>query len=107
MSHEASVNSVAFSPDGKYLATGSDDKTAGVWEVTTGKQIARMSHKSPVCSVAFSPDGKYVATASEDKTARFWLVWPEDLISEAASRLTRNLTSCSAKNIRAQVLLKH
>ncbi len=51
-----------------------------------------MSHESAVHSVAFSPDGKYLATASRDETARVWLLWPEDLIDEAGSRLTRNLT---------------
>jgi WD40 repeat protein len=84
--------SVAFSPDGKYLATASQDHTARVWEIASCQEIARMSHDGEVFAVAFSPDGAYLATASEDKTARLWLWRPEDLIKEACSRLTRNLT---------------
>ncbi|TKJ32315.1 MAG: hypothetical protein CEE38_23445 [Planctomycetes bacterium B3_Pla] len=92
MNHEDSVLSVAFSPDGKYLATASWDNTARVWEAINGKEVARMNHEGHVESVAFSPDGKYLATASKDRTARVCLLWPEDLIAEASSRLTRNLT---------------
>jgi WD40 repeat protein len=92
VSHDGKVDFVAFSPDGKYLATASEDKTARIWEATTGNQIARVSHEQPVTYVAFSSNGKYLATASEDKTAQVWLWQPKDLIDEAASRLTRNLT---------------
>ena len=51
-------------PDGKYVVSGSSDKTARVWEVTTGKEIARMTHDFDVLSVTFSPDGKYVVSGS-------------------------------------------
>jgi hypothetical protein len=85
-------DSATFSLDGKYLATASGDKTARVWEATSRNEVARMSHEGEVYYVAFSRDGKYLATASNDKTAGIWLIWPEDLIAEAGSRLTRNLT---------------
>ena len=64
MTHDDMVNSVAFSPDGKYVVSGSDDDTARVWEAATGKEIARMTHDDDVNSVAFSPDGKYVVSGS-------------------------------------------
>jgi WD40 repeat protein len=92
MKHDQALWSVAFSPDGKYLATASQDRTARVWEITSSQEIARMSHDGEVFAVAFSPDGAYLATAGEDQTARLWLWRPEDLIKEACSRLTRNLT---------------
>jgi uncharacterized protein with WD repeat len=90
--HEHGVRSVAFSPDGKHLATASLDNTARVWELSSNKEIARVTHADWVLSVTFSPNGKYLATASTDNTARVWFRYPEDLIDEACSRLTRNLT---------------
>ncbi|MBD0371838.1 MAG: WD40 repeat domain-containing protein [Pyrinomonadaceae bacterium] len=75
--HEAEVRGVAFSPDGKYLATSSwGDKTARVWEVETGKLVSVLGeHQGPVPNVAFSPDGNYIVTASNDKQVRVWADW--------------------------------
>ncbi len=56
------------------------------------RHIATMPHEDSVNAVAFSPDGTRVATASSDGSAKVWLWLPEDLINEACSRLTRNLT---------------
>lgn len=92
MVHEKFINKVSFSPDGKYLATASNDKTARVWNTASGREIARIPHEAGVNDVAFGPDGKYLATASDDKTARVQRWQPEGLIDEACARLTRNLT---------------
>ena len=64
--------SVAFSPDGKRVLTGSIDKTARVWDAETGQEKAVLMGHTPVTSVAFSPDGKRILTGSDDKTARVW-----------------------------------
>ena len=70
LDHQGRVNAVAFSPDGKWVATGSEDQTARVMEAATGKEVARLAHQDNVNAVAFSPDGKWVATGSADQTAR-------------------------------------
>jgi len=143
----ARVAAVAFSPDGHWLATGSDDRTARVFETASGKEVARLAHQAPVVAVIFSPDSSSVASASYDYTVRVFqaatgrelsrlnlegrlkgmqfvqrgqiletassgrleveeavsaksdfvslqrhLLRPEDLIEEACSRLTHNLT---------------
>lgn len=84
------ITAVAFSPDGDYVITGGG-LTARVWQVSTGQEIARILHER-VLSVAFSSDGEYALSGSSFDTVRVWKWRPEDLIADACSRLTRNLT---------------
>jgi WD40 repeat protein/transcriptional regulator with XRE-family HTH domain len=71
--HTADVWDVNFSPNGKYLATGSDDETVRLWDVSIGETIRVFSgHTGEVYGVVFSPDGKTLLTGSADKTARLW-----------------------------------
>jgi DNA-binding beta-propeller fold protein YncE len=70
---DARVNSVAFSPDGARVLTGSTDNTARLWDAATGKEIRVFKgHEGGVWSVAFSRDGARVLTGSVDATARLW-----------------------------------
>jgi WD40 repeat protein len=71
--HEGFVLSANFNPDGQRIVTGSADKTARVWDATTGKElIVLRGHEGGVKSAAFSPDGSRIVTASDDSTARLW-----------------------------------
>ena len=92
LQHNSSVNAVAFSPDGRKVATASYDNTARLWDVETGKQIQRLEHDRSVNAVAFSPDGQKLATASDDKTACIWTLDIRLVMEEACSRLAENMT---------------
>jgi WD40 repeat protein/serine/threonine protein kinase/tetratricopeptide (TPR) repeat protein len=63
----------SFSPDGRYVVTGSIDNSARVWEVATGRLVGRpLVHDNWVRTVAFAPDNRHVLTGSHDMTARLW-----------------------------------
>ncbi|NCR19063.1 MAG: protein kinase [Microcystis aeruginosa LL13-03] len=73
--HSDRVRSVVYSPDGRYLASGSDGRTIKIWEVATGKELRTLTgHSYSVYSVVYSPDGRYLASGSVDKTTKIWEV---------------------------------
>jgi WD40 repeat protein len=73
LGHAAAVHAVAWSPDGRFVLTGSADHTACLWDAATGIEIQRYrGHTKAVHSVAFAPDGQTIITGSHDQTIRFW-----------------------------------
>jgi eukaryotic-like serine/threonine-protein kinase len=71
--HLEPVLSVAFSPVGQRIVTGSRDNSAKVWDSASGRELLTLKgHGSPVGSVAFSPDGQRIVTGSVDQTAKVW-----------------------------------
>ncbi|KAL8637402.1 MAG: hypothetical protein Q9228_005321 [Teloschistes exilis] len=89
-SHSDSVTAVAFSPDGKRIASGSFDKTIKVWDAATGDLEKTLAgHSDWVTAVAFSPDGKRIASGSWDKTIRVWDAATGDLEKTLAGHSKR------------------
>jgi WD40 repeat protein len=96
--HRGIIYSVAFSPDGKRLATASADATVKVWDVASIKETSRdpltlSGHSGAIYKVVFSPDGRRLATACDDGTSRVYALPIEDLVVIAKARVTRTLTT--------------
>ncbi|MGI9167163.1 MAG: eIF2A-related protein [Pyrinomonadaceae bacterium] len=87
--HAMGVDTMAFSPDGKWLASGSVDNTVKLWEVATGREVRTLTaHTRGVKAVAFSHDGRSLVTGALDNTVRLWDV--------ASGREMRRLDGCGS-----------
>ena len=67
------MSALAFSPDGKKLVTGNNNKEVFVWDTATGKELAQLeAHVSSIYDIAYAPDGQHFATCSYDGTSQLW-----------------------------------
>ena len=93
--HQGGVHSVAWSPDGQHVATGSRDHTARIWDAETRELAYTLEgHTETVNSAVFSPDGQHVATGSSDNTARIWRQewnWDTSVTANDQNNLLRKL----------------
>ncbi len=93
--HKDAIYSIALSPDGKRLATGSYDQKIKLWDLATGRELNTLSgHNGCVYGLAFRPDGIILASASADRTVKLW---------DASSGERRDTLSQSLKEVYAVV----
>jgi len=73
LGHTDEINTITFSPDGKFILSGANDTTIKLWDVETGREIKTFAgHTWQVLNAAFTPDGKYIVSDSVDETVRLW-----------------------------------
>ncbi len=64
---------MAFSPDGRWLATGGEENTVKIWDVQTGRELRPLrGHTNDIYAVTISPDGRWIASGGEDSTVKVW-----------------------------------
>ena len=85
--HESPVQALAFSPDGRWVASGGLDRMVYVWslrDAAAGEQIAAKTHGGPVQRMAFSPDGQWMVSRSEDRVVQVWSIESGQVVAQVS-----------------------
>ncbi|KAJ8689353.1 hypothetical protein PTI98_013379 [Pleurotus ostreatus] len=103
---QRSVNSVAFSPDGAQIVSGSHDKTIRIWDAATGQQVGDVftGHEHRVNSVVFSPDGPQIVSGSDDDTIRIWDAATRQQVGDALTGHEHGVNSVAVLPDGAQIV---
>src|ERR1700743_1807254 len=84
--HNSTVNSLKFSPDGQWIASGGDDNLVKLWDIRVGKVLAQFSdHVDAVTSVEFHPHEFLLASGSADRTVKFFDLETLELVLSSSS----------------------
>jgi WD40 repeat protein len=84
--HNNFVNTLAFSGDGKLLASGSHDSTIKLWDVATGSELRTLKgHSGSITAINFTPDGQFLVSGSDDGSARLWKTQTGELLATMVS----------------------
>jgi hypothetical protein len=97
--HTADVVFIAFSPDGRRIATASYDRTAKLWDTATGREVFTLrGHSGAVVGLAFSPDGHRIVSVGHDGTARVWDAspFPVEVLQSQEARYRQKQTELTA-----------
>ena len=102
--YQDGVKSLAFSPDGRRIVSGSYDRSVRLWDWTSGSELACLNgHESGVTAAAFSPDGRHMVSASEDETLRLWEAVPSVPLTPRHSHSARLTHLCFSPDARVLV----
>jgi WD40 repeat protein len=88
--HNGAILDAAWSPDGSFIASASQDQTVKLWDTETGKVLRTWEYPTAVLIVAWSPDGKRLATGDANNTIQVWIADIKDTMALAQSLITRN-----------------